>query len=293
MTRLDPDASPGVLALAESLALTEIDVDLLVGGPNLRRPHGPVFGGQVLAQVLLAAVRTVAADRLPHSVHAYFLRPGNVECPVTLAVERLRDGRSLSARRVVAMQDGKQILTAMVSLQVPETGLDHGVPMPAVAPPEGLPPIEEELADAEPSYRRFWGAQNAFDLRHVDGSVHAGPAPTASARQMVWVRARAALDAPEVVHRALLAFVSDQVVLHPVLRRHGRSLATPGLMIASIDHAMWWYASTDVTQWHLLVQEAPAARSARGLGVLNIFRADGTLVASAAQEGIVRLRSGA
>jgi len=259
-------------------------------GASLPQPGGRVFGGQVLAQSLIAAARTVGDDRLPHSVHGYFLRAGDVTQPITFIVERLRDGRSFSARRTHALQGGETILAMTTSFQADQPGLEHADSPPTrTPPPEAVPSAVEMLGTTDHPVAEFWTQTNAFDLRHVEEPIYLGPAPVATDRQMVWMRARGRVDGPEVLHRALLAYACDQVMLEPLLRRHGRSWGTPGLSIASLDHAMWWHRPVRVDQWLLYVQSAPSAHGGRGLAAARVYTEDGALVASIAQEGMIRV----
>jgi acyl-CoA thioesterase II len=289
MTTPAPDPLRTVLDVLE---LERVDHDTFRGG-SLRKPGGRVFGGQVLAQCLLAAARTVEGDRLPHSVHGYFLRPGDVELPITFTVERLRDGRSFSARRTHALQGGLPILSMASSFQVEQPGLDHtDAPPPSVPGPERVPSALEVLAGVDHPVAQFWTTASAFDLRHVEDPIYLRPGGMASGQQMVWMRARGPVPDDEVLHRALLAYACDQVMLEPVLRRHGLSWASRGISVASLDHAMWWHRSVRVDQWLLYVQSAPNAHGGRGLGAARVYRQDGTLVASMAQEGMIRAPDG-
>lgn len=270
----------------------EIDTDLY-RGRSLPQPGGRVFGGQVLAQSLITAARTVDGGRLPHSVHGYFLRAGDADRDITFTVERLRDGRSFSARRVHALQRGAPILTLTASFQEDQPGLEHTDSPPSTTPPpESVPSALDLLGAVAHPVATFWTQTSAFDLRHVEEPLYLGPAADRTSRQLVWVRARGRVpDGPmsEVVHRSLLAYACDQVMLEPLLRRHGRSWATPGLSIASLDHAMWFHRPARVDEWLLYVQYAPSASGGRGLGSARVYREDGTLVASIAQEGMIRV----
>lgn len=278
-----------VRTLLDVLDVRQTGDDTFVG-TNLSQPGGRVFGGQVLAQSLLAAARTVPDERLPHSVHGYFLQAGDVSRPITFVVERLRDGRSFSARRTHAHQDGATILAMTSSFQESQPGLEHADGPPGrVPPPESVPSALDLLAGSGHPLADFWTQTNAFDLRHVAESVYLGPAAVRTDRQLVWMRARGPVEGPEVLHRALLTFACDQVMLEPVLRRHGHSWATDGLSIASLDHAMWWHRPARVDEWLLYVQWAPSAQGGRGLGGARVHRADGTLVATIAQEGMIRI----
>jgi acyl-CoA thioesterase-2 len=284
-----------------TLRLEQVDADTFRAGSLPWRPHR-VYGGQVLAQALLAAGATVDPARDPHSIHGYFLRAGEPAEPITLAVERLRDGRSFSARRTHAIQFGRPILSMISSFQERQPGVEHSLPMPDVPAPEDVPSVLDQFGSEDPRVRRFLSTA-AFDLRHVTGALFGDHRRPATDHQAVWMRARApiddgALDAPlaeggspassAVVHAALLAFACDQIVLEPVMRRHGLSWLTPGLKVASLDHAMWWHRRARADQWLLYVQASPSAQGARGLATANVFTQDGTLVASIAQEGMVR-----
>lgn len=252
-----------------------------------------VYGGQVLAQALIAAGRTVDADRPPHSIHAYFLREGALDVPIDFAVERLRDGRSFSARRSHALQDGTPILSLTASFQVDQPGYDHAVPMPRGVPaPEDVPSAFELLGSVNHPAARFWSHDSAFELAHVGTSLYLGADPQAPSTQMVWIRARHEVASDDrLLHRALLAFACDQVMLEPVLRSAGASWLDVGrdVPMASLDHAMWWHRDARVDEWLLFVQEAPSAQGGRGLGLARVYTRDGSLVASIAQEGMVRL----
>jgi len=286
VTEPNPDPLRTVL---DVLDVTQVDQDRFVG-TSLRQPGGRVFGGQVLAQSLIAAARTVAPDRLPHSVHGYFLRAGDVAQPITFTVERLRDGRSFSARRTHALQGGEPILAMTTSFQEAQPGLEHADgPPTGTPPPDSVPSARELLSGSDHPLVRFWTQTNAFDLRHVEEPIYLGPAATRTDRQMVWMRTRGPVDGPEVLHRALLAHACDQVMLEPILRRHGHSWATPGLALASLDHAMWWHRPVRVDEWLLYVQWAPSAQGGRGLGGARVYARDGSLVASIVQEGMVRV----
>lgn len=286
MPAITPDPLTTVLDVLE---LERVD-DTTFTGLSLPKPGGRVFGGQVLAQTLLAAARTIDDARLPHSVHGYFLRPGDVREPITFSVERLRDGRSFSARRTHAFQGGVPILSMTSSFQVEQPGVEHADAPPQDVPdPEDVPSAIDLLAAVDHPVAAFWTQASAFDLRHVERSIYLEPAEQRTDRQLVWMRARGPLPDDEVLHRALLAYACDQVMLEPVLRRHGGSWATPGLSIASLDHAMWWHRPVRVDEWLLYVQAAPSAQGGRGLGTAQVYTRSGTLVATVAQEGMVRL----
>lgn len=272
-------------------------------GDSVAGPAQRAYGGQVLAQAIVSAARTVPAGRMIHSLHGYFLREGSLEAPIGFAVERLRDGRSFSARRTHAMQFGKPILSMIASFQEDQPGFEITTPMPDGVPaPEDVPSAFEELAAAGGDAARAFGAQrSAFELRHVGGSVylprevsddaadHTAPPLT----QMVWMRARRAIPSDDqMLHRAMLAFACDQVMLEPALRAAGKSWQEVGggkVPLASLDHAMWWHRDVRADEWLLYVQGAASAQGGRALGHARVYKQDGTLVASMAQEGMMRL----
>jgi acyl-CoA thioesterase-2 len=259
-------------------------------GDSLPMPGGRVYGGQVLAQGLLAAGHTVDDERYLHSMHGYFLRPGDAAKPITFEVENLRDGRSFSARRTHAFQGGKPILSMISSFQLPQDGPEHSVSMPEVPGPESVKSGIDYLAPfAGTPQADYWLERTPFDLRHVEGSLLFKADPRPKQYQTTWMRLRKPIDGTDLMHRALLAFGCDQVMLEPLLRRHGASWQTPDLSFASLDHAMWWHRPVRADEWLLFVQDAPTAQGGRGLGGTWVFSEDGRLVASASQEGMFRL----
>jgi acyl-CoA thioesterase-2 len=262
--------------------------DLFVGASQ-RQPHGRVFGGQVLGQTLVAAGRTVQEGRHVHSMHGYFLRPGDSDEPIQFAVERLRDGRSFSARRVHAIQFGQPILSMIASFQDDAPGLDHQDRMPDVPDPDELPTTMELLGHLDHPVAQYWARERPMDLRHVQAPLYWKADPERVARNAVWMRTPAPMPDDPLLHRAVLGYASDFTLLEPVLRRHGGTWAMPGLKAASLDHAMWWHRPARVDEWLLYVQASPSASGARGLGIGRIFSRDGTLVASVAQEGMLRV----
>jgi acyl-CoA thioesterase-2 len=272
----------------EPQGLDEHGQDLFVGASQ-RQPHGRVFGGQVLGQTLVAAGRTVEPGRDVHSMHGYFLRPGDSSEPITFAVERLRDGRSFSARRVHAIQFGKPILSMIASFQHEAPGLDHQDPMPDVPGPDELPTTMELLGHIDHPVAQYWARERPMDLRHVQSPLYWEADPERVARNAVWMRTPAAMPDDPLLHRAVLGYASDYTLLESVLRRHGVTWASRGLKAASLDHAMWWHRPVRVDEWLLYVQASPSASGARGLGIGRIFSQDGRLVASVAQEGMLRV----
>ncbi|MFC0678408.1 acyl-CoA thioesterase [Lysobacter korlensis] len=253
-------------------------------------PHGRVFGGQVLAQSLLAAMRTLEEDRPVHSMHAYFLRPGDVAEPITLAVDRIHDGRSFSTRRTQAYQAGAPILSMIASFQTRDEGLEHSIAMPDDLPdPESLPSAAESLHGVPHPVAEYWARERPFDMRHVPSPIYLAVDDGKQAHQAVWMRAIGPLPDDPKLHQAALAYASDYTILEPILRRHGVAWAQPGLKVASLDHAMWWHRFGRVDEWFLYAQESPNAIGGRGLSMGRIYARDGALLASVAQEGMVRV----
>ena len=290
-TPTDPAALLGTLIGVLDLQPqgTDADGQDVFRGDSQVQPHGRVFGGQVLGQTLVAAGRTVDADRPVHSMHGYFLRAGDSHEPITFTVERLRDGRSFSARRVHALQFGRPILSMIASFQEPADGLEHADEMPDVPGPADLPTTSDLLGHLDDPIARYWSQERPVDLRHVQQPIYLSADPDRVARQAVWLRTVAPMPDDPLLHRAVLGYASDYTLLESVLRRHGKSWVTSRLKIASLDHAMWWHRPARVDEWLLYVQESPAAQSGRGLSLGRIFREDGVLVASVAQEGMVRV----
>ncbi len=270
-------------------------------GDSVPGPANRAYGGQVLAQAIIAADRTVPEGRQIHSLHGYFLREGRVEEPIDFAVERLRDGRSFSARRTHAIQFGKPILSMIASFQEDQPGYEHAMPMPHdVPPPEEVGSSLDELANLPggvDARAQFW-ADSAFELRHVGGSLYLRPDTTVAdggtppATQLVWMRARRPLGIKsQAMHRALLAFACDQLMLEPAMRAAGKSWQDVAVSVpmASLDHGMWWHRDVWVDEWMLFVQTSPTAQGGRALGTAQVYRQDGALVASVGQEGMIRL----
>jgi acyl-CoA thioesterase-2 len=272
---------------------SESERDIFIGRSQ-PMPHGRVFGGQVLAQSVVAAGRTVddleGATRRIHSLHGYFLRPGDSSHPLRFTVERLRDGHSFSARRVHAIQFGRPILSMITSFQVDADGLDHQDTMPAAPDPETLQTLAEELAASDRPNARVWSEGKAIDMRYVDGGIYLQPGQHRTAQQSVWLKAIGQMPDDPLIHAAVLAYCSDYLLLDPVLRRHGVSWSDPRLRAASLDHAMWFHRPGRADDWTLYSQSSPSASSGRGLALGRMFNADGVLIASVAQEGMLRLK---
>lgn len=252
-------------------------------------PQGRVFGGQVLAQSLVAATKTVDEGRNFHSLHSYFLRPGDLDKSIDFSVEILRDGRSFSARRVHALQDGKPIFSMIASFQESATGLEHEETMPEAPAPESLPSAADLLSMIDHPATNYWAKARPFDLRHVVEPVYLKPAKTQVANQMVWFKTISELPTDPLLHTAALAYASDYTILESVLRKHGLSWAHPGLSAASLDHALWFHAVPNLNDWHLYVQHSPAAMGGRGLSQGQIYSQSGKLIATVAQEGMIRI----
>jgi acyl-CoA thioesterase-2 len=286
-----PDPTTALLELLDLSAAdgARTDEEIFVGRPA-PQPGRRVFGGQVLAQSLIAAMRTVHDARDVHSMHAYFLRPGDADTPITFGVQRLRDGRSFSARRTHAYQNGVPILSMIASFQEPDAGIFHQDTMPEDVPdPESLPSTADLLGGLDHPVARAWAYDRPFDIRHIDAPLYLSNEGAQEPRNAVWMRSFGPMPADPTLHRAALAYASDYTLLEPILRPHGLSWIRPGMSVASLDHAMWWHRPVRVDEWLLYVQSSPSASGARGLATGRIFNRDGALVASVAQEGMVRV----
>ncbi|MBD8703170.1 acyl-CoA thioesterase II [Frigoribacterium sp. CFBP9039] len=258
-------------------------------GTSQWEPLGRVFGGQVMAQSLVAAQRTIGGERAVHSLHAYFLRPGDLSIPITFTVDRIHDGRSFATRRTQASQDGVPILSMIASFQTLDDGLDHQVEMPTDLPgPDDVPSDSELLSAVDHPVARAWAAR-PFDMRHVPSPVYFTIDGARVAHQAVWMKATSPLPDDLDLHRAALLYASDYTLLETIYRRHGVPMITPGLKAASLDHAMWWHRPGRADEWMLYVQESPNATGGRGLALGRIYDGSGRLLASVAQEGMIRV----
>jgi acyl-CoA thioesterase-2 len=285
----DPWAEVAVASGLGVLDLTQLEPTVFEGA-SLPVPGDRVFGGQLLAQGLIAAGRTLPVERHVHSLHAYFLRAGDTRRPIRFEVELLRDGRSFSARRTHAFQEGRPLLSMITSFQEIEEGFDHSITSPKVPPPDDARSGVDVLTGYEGQpMADFWLKDAPFDVRHVEGTLFDRVDTRPKAFQTTWMKIRRPLDVPELMHRALIVFGCDQVMLEPLLRRHGASWATPGITVASLDHAIWWHRSARADEWLLFIQDAPTAQGGRGLTGAWVFAEDGRLVASIAQEGVFRI----
>jgi acyl-CoA thioesterase-2 len=282
-------------AVVELLDLEQIEVDIFRG----RSPEGErrqrVFGGQVAGQALVAAGRTVPADRPVHSLHAYFIRPGDPAIPLVYLVERVRDGRSFTTRRVSVVQHGKTIFTLSASFHQAEPGgLEHFQSMPPVPPPEEIEPtsvrLRRLLGPAADEYAR----DSPIDIRHVgplSAEVSADPS-LGPATNVVWLRADGELPDDPLLHVCLMTYASDMTLLDTVLLEHGMSWSDGLISAASLDHAMWFHRPFRADEWLLYAQDSPSATGSLGLARGEVYTEDGQLVVSVVQEGLLRWRPG-
>ena len=281
-------------AFEELLTLMQLErlEDNLFRGASRDIGTKRVFGGQVLAQALLAASYTVE-DRLAHSLHAYFLRAGDHDAPIVYDVDRSRDGRSFTSRRVVAIQHGRPIFTLAASFQVEEEGLDHQFEMPEVPSPDELEPIgilpPEEFDHMPKNMQRWLDRFGPFEFRAVRGVDPDDQAPRPPFKDL-WFRLHGELEDDPRLHRALLAYVSDFHLVGTATLPHGISWVDGKLMMASLDHAMWFHRDFRVDDWMLYTCDSPSTSGGRGLARGMIYDREGNLVASTAQEGVIRLR---
>lgn len=275
-----------VLDLSSSDARTTEDI---FTGSSQNMPLGRIFGGQVLAQAIVAAERTMPDDRIAHSMHGYFLRPGDSDRGLTFSVDRFHDGRSFSTRRTQAFQEGVPIFSMIASFESETPGLDHQATMPDDVPaPEEIGDVEATLTGLHPMTKRHF-TERPIELRHVAAPIYATVEGERTAHQAVWMRTRGPMPDDPRLHRAALAYMSDLTIQESVLRRHGVPWTRSGLKVASLDHAMWWHRPGRVDEWLLYVQESPSARGGRGLATGRIFTRGGVLIASVAQEIMVRV----
>jgi acyl-CoA thioesterase II len=272
------------------LDLEQIEVDIFRG----RSPEGErrqrVFGGQVAGQALVAAGRTVPEDRPVHSLHAYFIRPGDPAIPLVYLVERVRDGRSFTTRRVTTIQHGKTIFTLSASFHRDEPGVEHADPMPDVPPPDAIATTAERMEKLFGPSVREWYNGNPIDIRHIGPlSFEAERDPSLrTTRNMVWLRVDGDLPDDPLLHVCLMTYASDMTLLDSVLLAHGLSWADGRTTGASLDHAMWFHGPFRADRWLLYAQDSPVARGSRGLARGEVYTSDGDLVVSVVQEGLVR-----
>ena len=278
--------------LVKLLDLESIDVNLFRGTqPDTMLQR--VFGGQVAAQALVAAVRTVEPQLSVHSLHSYFLRPGDPSVPIVYDVEKLRDGRSFSTRRVVARQHGRPIYYMTASFQVPEEGFEHQDAMPDVPAPADSPDMGEMFRKRAPEKAEEWLKEwAALELRWVGDSRPGGeiPGDDRPSQSRLWIRVSGRLDDDPLTHQAAFTYASDMTLLGSSLVPHGVTVSSKNMQSASLDHTIWFHRPFRADEWLLYDQASPSASGARGLAIGRVFTEDGTLVATVAQEGLVRRR---
>ncbi|WP_246788127.1 acyl-CoA thioesterase II [Agrobacterium sp. AGB01] len=289
----DPTEKSAMHKLVETLDLEKLEENLFRGtSPQIGWQR--VFGGQVIAQALVAAHRTVDADRFIHSLHAYFMRPGDPSVPIIYQVERIRNGSSFNTRRVVAIQHGEPIFSMSASFQIEEEGYDHQMPAPKVPAPESLlseTQLQEAfLAKAPPMIRKYWQNKRPIEIKPVSLAHYISNEKLAP-NQDVWVRAVGEVPDDRCFQAAILAYLSDMTLLDTSLYAHGTTIFDPSIQVASLDHAMWFHRPCKLDDWLLYSQDSPSASGARGLTRGSIMTRDGVLIASVTQEGLIRKRA--
>lgn len=279
--------------LVETLQLERIEENLFRGTSPDTSP-GRIFGGQVIAQSLLAAYGTVE-DRVCHSLHCYFLRPGDPTVPIVFEVDRSRDGGSFTTRRVVAVQRGKQIFNLAASFKDPEEGFHHQAEMPAgphwTELKDQMEVLRELMKDAPEQAKRWMARPMPIEMRSKDARTYWLDGPKEPVSQN-WFRCRTPIGDDPRMHQVILAYASDMNLLSTAMRPHQVHWQTPDFQSASLDHAMWFHKPTDFNQWHLYAHDSPSAADGRGLIRGSVYAEDGTLVATVAQEGLMRMRGG-
>lgn len=285
--------SPAMQELLAILDLERLEHNLFRG----RSPQTAwqrVFGGQTIGQALVAAQRTVEADRQVHSLHGYFMRPGDTQVPIVYEVDRIRDGGSFTTRRVVATQHGKAIFSLEASFQLREPGLDHQFPMPLDVPPPEELKTQRELLDHMENVpdiiRRFWARERPLEIKPVN-LEHYVSREKLPPKQNIWLRTTGPVPDSWPLKAAVLAYLSDMTLLDTSTFAHGRAIFDPDLQVASLDHAMWFHREHALDDWLLYTQDSPSASGARGFTRGAIYGRDGVLIASVAQEGLIRPRT--
>jgi acyl-CoA thioesterase-2 len=276
--------------LVRLLDLERVEENIFRGvSPNVALQR--VFGGQVAGQALVAATRTVESDRRVHSLHSYFIRPGDPSVPIVYLVDRVRDGQSFSVRRVSAVQHGNTIFTLSASFQLVQGGIDHQREIPAVPAPEDLPTITERLEGYDELTEFMNRVPRAFDIRYVDDPpwVQRGTGPRENQPHRIWMKADGTLPDDPTLHVCVVTFASDLNLLDSVLIRHGMAARLDPISMASLDHAMWFHRQFRADEWFLYESSSPSASGGRGLATGRFFARDGRLVVSVAQEGLIRL----
>jgi acyl-CoA thioesterase-2 len=276
-------------------------LDILPDGPDRFIGRSPefgwkrVYGGQVVAQALVAAGRTVDPARPIHSLHGYFLRPGNPAKPISYSVDRFRDGRSFTTRGVLARQNSEIIFSMSASFHCTEQGLEHQLPMPEAPSPDILPADEELLRGANRpislSMQNYLTRDRPIEIRPVDADNYIRPKKGSEGRRNIWIKAKSPLPDDPLIHHAVFAYASDLTIIETALLPHGRNLFDPEVMLASLDHAIWFHRPFRADEWLLYSQDAPAAGGARGYNRGLVFKRSGELVASVTQEALMRLRN--
>ncbi|MFD0916612.1 acyl-CoA thioesterase II [Pseudahrensia aquimaris] len=297
MTSPNPAKSGRTLNAAVTELLSILDLESLEH--NLYRGRSPktgwqrVFGGQVIGQAMVAAQRTVPADRHIHSLHGYFMRPGDPAVPIIYEVDRIRDGGSFTTRRVVAIQHGKAIFSMSASFQIAEDGLDYFMPMPNQPDPDELESDSQSknrsLENAPEAVKNYWKRERPIEMR-ATSYEHFLSDKKLDPEQHVWMRATDTIPDDQALHAAVLAYASDMTLLDTSLYPHGRKIFDPEMQVASLDHAMWFHRPINVNDWILFAQDSPNSSGARGYNRGSLYSRDGTLVASCVQEGLIRVR---
>ncbi|KJF17999.1 MULTISPECIES: acyl-CoA thioesterase II [Acidithrix] len=274
-------------ALITLLDLDQIEENIFRGySPEEHRMR--VFGGQVAGQALVAAGRTVSKGNV-HSLHAYFLRPGDPRIPIVYLVDRIRDGKSFTTRRVIALQRGEAIFNLSASFHIQEPGIDHQSEMPDVPDPLSLPTFKEKMAPYAKRMGEWYSRPRPLDQRYITEPNMFKTQEKREPYQRVWVRADGTLPDDPLLHACVIAYASDMTLLDSVMLPHKVSWDQPGVMVASLDHAMWFHRQFRADEWFLYDQESPTASGSRGLARGQIFSSDGRLVVSVVQEGLVRI----
>ncbi len=269
------------------LDLEPIEVNLFRGqSPSDDRQR--VFGGQVAAQALIAAGRTVDSERIVHSLHAYFIRPGDPSTPILYEVERIRDGGSFSTRRAVAIQHGRAIFALSASFQLPEEGFEHQLPMPSVPPPEAVATLDEQLAPWTDLLADWLARPRAFDIRFVTPAPIARSGDAREPIQRIWLRANGALPDTPLLHACLFAYASDMTLLDTALIPQGLTWFDGTIFGASLDHAMWFHRLGRADEWFLYDTISPTAQAGRGLAQGAMYSRDGRRLLTVMQEGLIR-----
>lgn len=280
--------------LRDVLKLERVDDDEHAStfiGSTPPQTGGRVFGGQVMAQSLVAASHSVDADRFLHSMHCYFIRPGDAAQPLHISVDHHRDGRSFSVRHVEVSQHDKVILSLTCSFQTASGGVEHAEPMPEGIPhPDQLPPISALVGMIDDPAAQELAYNRPFDIRYAYEPMFLRPAAEKINRNIVWMKTFTPVNVAPNIAAAGLAYASDYTMLEAIFRTHGLTWVQPNKSVASLDHAMWFHRPFNLDDWLLFVQESPSAQSARGLGLGRIYTIDGDLVATVAQEGMIRLQ---